>query len=88
MKNKNFSDGNINSLCNICLLPSDANKKISNNAPSKYIIENILKGNYADTLKSNFMPITSDIYKNNNYEKFLNERAHKIFEFIEEQLVL
>jgi hypothetical protein len=77
----------INSLCNFCLLPADANKIISDIAPSEYFTKIIPKAKYKDILQSNLLPLTQEIYSKNEYDKFLDERSQKILESIEEQLL-
>lgn len=84
---KGVSSEKINSLCNFCLLPADSNKLILDKAPSEYFDKIIPKNKYKDILQSNLLPITKDIYSNDDYEKFLDERSQKILEFIEEQLI-
>lgn len=79
LKEKGYGDSDINSLLNICFLPSSSNKKISDKSPSIYI-KKISKKKYDDIMKSNLMPTDKKLYVKNNYENFLNTRAEIIIE--------
>jgi len=87
LKNKGIPTEKINSLCNFCFLPSDANKIISNKAPSDYIFNLAPESKYSEILDSNFMPIKKEIYENNDYDEFLNQRAKKIIDFLDSLLI-
>jgi len=39
---------------------------------------------YQDILKSNLLPLNKDIYKTNNYDDFLSQRANVVTEFVNE----
>ncbi len=69
-------------MCNFCYLPADSNKKISNNAPSDYIFILVPEEHFDEILSSNMMPVKKAIYKKNDYDSFLNERARLILDFL------
>lgn len=69
-----------NVLANICFLPSDSNKKISNKSPNLYFFNNIPQENYEEILSSNIIPLNSKIYEENDYELFITERSNLLFE--------
>lgn len=83
--NKVSRGAKYNSICNITILPSYDNKKISCKAPSLYFreIDVELGSIYKDIAESNFIYIDNDcgIYKD-DYEKFLDERANLIIKKI------
>lgn len=68
----------INSICNFCFLPADSNKKITNKSPSDYIFNGVPQEAFSEILTSNVMPLKKGIYKKNDYDVFLNERAKLI----------
>ncbi|MFQ4138422.1 DUF262 domain-containing protein [Nodosilinea sp. PGN35] len=75
LKQRNFQSDKISSMVNYCFLPSDSNKRISSKAPSDYFFNVIPQSKYQDILQSNLLPINKDIYRHNDYERFLEERA-------------
>jgi len=86
LKGKSILPGKINSLCNFTFLPAESNKTISSKSPSEYIFvidKEILK----DVLNTNLMPLDMDIYKKNTYNKFLEERAAAIKQFLDSLLI-
>ncbi len=90
---------NINSLCNFCMLPSITNRQILDSPPSKYLYQTQLEFNAEDAsdsqkktlrdeiLRSNLMPICDDIYLQDNFLGFLEERAIVILDFLESHLI-
>lgn len=82
LKNKGIDSDKINSL-----LPSDSNKKISSKAPSGYIFTVIPQEHYSEILESNLMPVKKEIYQKDNYDEFLKQRAKKILDYLDSQLV-
>ncbi len=87
LKNKGIDPDEINSLCNFCFLPSDSNKKISNKTPSDYIFTVLPEKHYSEILESNLMPIKKEIYQKDDYGEFLKQRAKKILDYLDSQLV-
>jgi len=87
LKQRGLQADRINSIVNFCFLPSDSNKKISNKSPSDYFFNIVPQSKYQEILKSNFLPINRDIYKDNDYERFLGERAALIIQKVDELTV-
>jgi len=86
-KDRRIDSDKINSLCNFCFLPSDSNKKISNKAPSEYIFNVIPQAHYPEILESNLMPLRKEIYQKDDYDEFLKQRAKKILDYLDSQLI-
>lgn len=78
LKKQGFPYNKIFSVTNFCFLPADSNKKISQKSPSDYFFNLIPKSNYNEILTSNFIPLTKDLYVNDNYNDFLDKRAELI----------
>lgn len=86
LKKKGLPINKINSLCNFTFLPAESNKTISSKSPSEYIF-NISNNILSDVLSTNLMPLDTGIYKKNNYETFLEERAVAIKLFLDSLLI-
>lgn len=86
LKEKDIPTNKINSLCNFTFLPSESNKTISSKSPSEYI-GTINKNILSEVLNTNLMPLDMDIYKKNGYDKFLEERAAAIKQFLDSLLI-
>ena len=86
LKGKSISTNKVNSLCNFTFLPSESNKIISSKSPSEYIF-NINNDILSDVLNTNLMPLDKEIYRKNNYENFLEERAIAIKQFLDSLLI-
>ena len=84
LKKRGLTSAKINALLNFCFLPADSNKKISSSEPAKYFFELIPADKYQDILKSNLLPLNKEIYKTNNYDDFLSQRANVLIEFVNE----
>jgi len=68
----------INILCNFTFLTTDSNRTIKGRAPSGYFFDKrmAIAGRGDDQVfTSNLIPVTRDIYKRDNYKKFIEERA-------------
>lgn len=73
-------DGNlINDISNIAFLTEKANKTILNKEPSEY-----LKDIDEEKLKKQFVPLDKELWKLENYEKFLEKRRQIIVDKINE----
>lgn len=77
----------INSLCNFCILPSYPNKKILNQAPSKYFKNLIPEKGKKEILESNLLPVAQSIYQKDDYAQFLKMRSGIIIEYLESVLL-
>lgn len=84
LKGKGFSKQQIFSVANFCFLPADSNKKISRKAPSDYFFNIIPESDYKKILNSNLLPLSKDLYREDNYITFIEKRAELIMSKIEE----
>jgi len=75
----------INRLVNFCLLPSGSNKSISDRAPSNYFFEIIPQEQKCQILESNYIPMDDNIFRNDNYKKFCDDRGRLLFEAAKEK---
>lgn len=75
LKNQGFPHQKIFSLVNFCFLPADSNKKISKKSPSDYFFNVIPHTDFTTILKSNLIPLTKELYTNNNYNDFLEKKG-------------
>lgn len=66
------------SIVNFCFLPSGTNKKISSKKPSEYFFDLVPQDRFSDILDSNLLPLKKDIYKDDDYDKFLERRAELV----------
>jgi len=87
LKNKGVETEKINSLCNFSFLPADANKIISGKSPSDYIFSITPSSAYSKILDSNLMPLRKEIYQKDQYDKFLEERAALILQYLDNVIV-
>lgn len=83
LRKRGLPSDKINALCNFCFLPAGSNKKISQKEPSEYILELVPDSNRKQILESNLMPLRMEIYKNNNYDEFISQRADLIAQFFD-----
>jgi hypothetical protein len=86
LESKSINKNKVSSLCNFCILPAASNKIISNKAPSDYFVNTIPQESFSDILESNLLPVKRDIYDNDDYEAFLEERAKQIINLIDKKL--
>ncbi|MBV6680882.1 GmrSD restriction endonuclease domain-containing protein [Bacillus thuringiensis] len=82
LKEQGLGIDRINNICNFCFLPSSSNKIISNKEPSDYFFNIIPQGKHKEILQSNLLPEEESIYKNNNYNKFVKERAQLLIRVV------
>ena len=87
LKNKGVETEKINSLCNYSFLPADANKTISAKSPSDYIFNVTPSNAYSEILDSNLMPLRKEIYRKDQYDTFLIERATLIIQYLDSLIV-
>jgi len=74
-----LSTPEINRLANFCFLPAGSNKSVSDKAPSDYFFNNIPQEQKRQILESNYIPIDDNIFANDNYTKFCEDRAKVLF---------
>jgi len=84
LKRREVAVDQINTMLNFCFLPSDSNKQISQKQPSDYFFNMIPAGRYQEILKSNLLPLNKDIYRGDDYDKFLQERATLLVQKVNE----
>jgi len=86
LKEKGVDQQEINSICNFCILPSDANKQIGAKAPSDYMFQMVPEKDFSSILESNLMPLKKHVYEKNDYQTFLKLRAQLIIQFLDKLL--
>lgn len=87
LEKKKYSKKEYNSLLNICFIDAANNRKILDSSPSNYLtnsdlelLENeVNEEKLIEILESNFLPTELEIYRSDNYEKFLEERRKIVF---------
>jgi len=74
LKQWGFLINQINLISNFCFLPANSNKIISDSYPSCYFF-NIADSKFSEVLDSNILPQDVNIYRNNDYNMFIEKRA-------------
>lgn len=87
LRKRSLPSDKINALCNFCFLPSGSNKKISQKEPSDYIFTLVPEPNRKQIFESNLMPLRMDIYKNNDYDEFINQRADLLVQYFDSLVI-
>jgi hypothetical protein len=83
LKRRGITIERINSLCNFCFLPAGSNKKISQREPADYVVNLVPDEFRRPILESNLMPLRMEIYTENDYEAFLNQRAAILVQYFD-----
>ncbi|WP_426484382.1 GmrSD restriction endonuclease domain-containing protein [Flavobacterium sp. 2] len=78
LRDKKFQKFEIFSLMNFCFLSSDSNKKITNNKPSSYFFNLINQQEINSILESNLLPLDKTVYKDDDFQSFLQRRAELV----------
>ena len=78
LKTKSVAHDKIFCVMNFCFLPSDSNKAISKKAPSDYFFNLIPGAHFKEILESNLIPLDTSLYKNDNFDVFLDKRASEV----------
>lgn len=79
LKEKLELDNNqINVVSNFCFLPANSNKLITDDPPSTYFFDKIPQVEFNEILISNLLPTNKEIYRENNFDLFIRERAKLI----------
>ncbi len=78
LKKRDTSVEKINSVLNFCFLPSDSNKLISTKAPSDYFFSIVPRADFQEILSCNLLPTNADIYKDDNFDDFLERRSFEV----------
>ena len=78
-----------NNLLNIAFLTADSNRKISDQAPSDYICKRIMDADIEcieeNILNTNLLPLNKNIYLEDNYNNFIENRSEIIEKYIVKQ---
>ncbi|MEB3192475.1 MAG: DUF262 domain-containing protein [Snowella sp.] len=78
LKRKGIAPKDISCVLNFCFLSSDSNKAISKKSPSDYFFNLVPNNDFNSILTSNLLPIKKDIYKNDDFEQFKDQRANEV----------
>ena len=87
LQNIGVDQNKMNSLCNICMLPSSSNKIILDKPPSEYFAKIVPAEQFRQILESNLLPIKKLLYEKNDYDLFLDDRARKIIDYVDSLIV-
>ncbi len=79
LKERSLSHEKIFCVLNFCFLSSDSNKAISKRSPSDYFFNLVPEQNFNSVLNSNLLPINKALYREDNYDEFLEKRAGELF---------
>lgn len=83
LKNRGLSHDKIFCVLNFCFLSSDSNKAISKKSPSDYFFSLIPETDFSEILSSNLLPINKAVYKDDDYDDFLEKRANEVLSKID-----
>lgn len=90
LRSSGYEEKQINCLSNVCILSAASNREIGTNPPSEYLFSstNSLfespssdKSNLKEILSSNLLPTDLGIYRENNFERFINERRKIMYKY-------
>nr|VFJ76518.1 MAG: hypothetical protein BECKFM1743C_GA0114222_109342 [Candidatus Kentron sp. FM]VFJ76618.1 MAG: hypothetical protein BECKFM1743A_GA0114220_109352 [Candidatus Kentron sp. FM]VFK23527.1 MAG: hypothetical protein BECKFM1743B_GA0114221_109312 [Candidatus Kentron sp. FM] len=84
LKSRGMPDDEISCVLNFCFLPSDSNKAISKTSPSDYFFSLVPEQDFNGILASNLLPISKQLYKDNDYNGFLEKRAGTVLSKLDE----
>ncbi|MCB1764450.1 MAG: DUF262 domain-containing protein [Candidatus Competibacteraceae bacterium] len=76
LKSRGVSQEKIFGILNFCFLSSESNKVISKKSPSDYFFNLVPKNEFHKILGSNMLPVATEIYKDDNFEDFIDKRAN------------
>jgi hypothetical protein len=69
------------------MLPSSSNKIILDKPPSEYFAKIVPGDQFRQILESNLLPIKKLVYKKNDYDSFLDDRARRIIDYVDSLIV-
>lgn len=78
LKDRNLPRDKIFCVVNFCFLSSESNKTITKKSPSDYFSSDVPQKDYISILNSNILPVDKSIYKNDDYDDFLDKRSSLI----------
>ena len=84
LKGRGISQEKIFALLNFCFLSSESNKSISRKSPSEYFFSLVPSNEYQNILTSNLLPVNKDIFKEDNFDDFLDKRANLVISKLDE----
>ncbi len=76
VKSERYDKRSINALANFCFLTKGTNQKIGNELPTDYFPR--VAKNVPSALKSQWIPMETDLWEIQNYEKFLENRRKQL----------
>jgi hypothetical protein len=84
LKDRDLPRDKIFCVVNFCFLSSESNKKITKKSPSDYLSSIVPPEDYVSILSSNILPVDKNIYKNDDYDDFLDKRSNLIITKLDE----
>nr|VFK21196.1 MAG: hypothetical protein BECKLPF1236B_GA0070989_12423 [Candidatus Kentron sp. LPFa] len=84
LESRGLANGKISCVLNFCFLSSNSNKKVSNMPPSGYFFDLISEQNFTEILRSNLLPVNKKVYKENDYDDFLEKRSGEVLSKLDE----
>ena len=83
LKKRGVPTERINNVCNFCFLPAGSNKRISRKEPADYIFNLVPKAERKAIFESNAMPLRMELYSENDYDEFLNQRTALVVQYFD-----
>lgn len=84
LKKRGLSHDKIFCVLNFCFLSSDSNKAISKKSPSDYFFSLVPEQDFNSVLRSNLLPINKSLYRDDNYDEFIEKRASEVLAKLDE----
>lgn len=84
LKGRGVHHDKIFCVLNFCFLSSASNKAISKKAPSDYFFNLVPEDEFNTILSTNVLPINKTIYRNDDYDGFLEKRASEVLSRLDE----
>lgn len=82
LQGKGYERKEINEIANLAFLGGKTNKQILNKETLKYFNEIVLPKHGKEVLESQLIPLDENLWKIENYRKFLSFRRKKIIDLI------
>ena len=87
LQNAQYSQSQINEIANLSFISGRTNRKISTEKPENYF-KDIIREQGKEALKNQFIPVEdANLWKVENFEKFLEARREKLAEAVNQLLV-
>ena len=84
LRRHGISGNSANNIANIAFQTGETNRAIGTRAPEEYMPE--IMGKWPGTLESQWIPMNPDLWKIENYEKFLQERRNLLADAANEMI--